>query len=171
MSDDERNVFARAEEFLKLFKQGANFTKELLEENERLRQQILAMQEGQRQAASDPGEWEKLRVELLTQIDQLKGEKDDVLERLRMVEEENRQFATRYVEIAEESDIRAVVIYGTDRTFIAGADIREFGQPPQAPFLPDVIAAIEASGVRYGSPDAAASDLVERLVHERSRRA
>jgi len=104
MSDDERNVFARAEEFLKLFKQGANFTKELLEENERLRQQILAMQEGQRQAASDPGEWEKLRVELLTQIDQLKGEKDDVLERLRMVEEENRQFATRYVEIEEENN-------------------------------------------------------------------
>jgi len=34
-----------------------------------------------------------------------------------------------------------------------------------------LVAAIEASGVRYGSPDAAASDLVERLVHERSRRA
>jgi len=52
-----------------------------------------------------------------------------------------------FAKIAEQSDIRAVVIYGTDRTFIAGADIREFGQPPQAPFLPDVINRIEACAV------------------------
>ena len=30
------------------------------------------------------------------------------------------------------------------RTFVAGADIREFGQPPREPHLPDVIDAIEA---------------------------
>ena len=40
----------------------------------------------------------------------------------------------------------AAVIYGIGRTFIAGADIREFGKPMAEPFLPDVINAIEACG-------------------------
>ncbi len=49
-----------------------------------------------------------------------------------------------FAEIARRDDVKAVVIYGTDRTFIAGADIREFGKPPQEPFLPDLINRIEA---------------------------
>jgi len=101
---DEKKVFGRAEEFLTLFNQGAEFTKELLHENERLRHELHALHEGQRQAASDPGEWDKLRVELLTAIDQLKIEKESALERLKFVEEENRQFAERYVEIEEENN-------------------------------------------------------------------
>jgi 3-hydroxyacyl-CoA dehydrogenase len=36
-----------------------------------------------------------------------------------------------------------VVLYCAGRTFIAGADIREFGQPSRAPLLPDVTLAIE----------------------------
>ncbi|ABF63093.1 short chain enoyl-CoA hydratase / 3-hydroxyacyl-CoA dehydrogenase [Ruegeria sp. TM1040] len=50
-------------------------------------------------------------------------------------------------EIARRDDVKAAVIYGTDRTFIAGADIREFGKPPQEPFLPDLINRIEACAV------------------------
>ncbi len=104
MSDEDQNVFGRAEEFLTLFKQGAAFTKELLEENERLRHRIHSEQEGHLQAAVDPGEWEKLRIELITRIDELRLEKDDALERLQQVQEENRQFAERYVEIEEENN-------------------------------------------------------------------
>ena len=52
-----------------------------------------------------------------------------------------------FAEIARRDDVKAVVIYGTDRTFIAGADIREFGKPPQEPFLPDLINRIEACTV------------------------
>lgn len=52
-----------------------------------------------------------------------------------------------FAEIARRDDVKAVVIYGTDRTFIAGADIREFGKPPQEPFLPDLINRIEACAV------------------------
>ena len=38
MSDERRhNLFARGEEFLSLFRRGAEFTKDLLRENERLR--------------------------------------------------------------------------------------------------------------------------------------
>lgn len=42
-------------------------------------------------------------------------------------------------------DARVAVLYCEGRTFIAGADISEFGKAPVPPFLPDVIAAIEAS--------------------------
>ncbi len=40
-------------------------------------------------------------------------------------------------------DARAVVLHGTARAFSGGADITEFGKPPQAPHLRAVIAAIE----------------------------
>ncbi len=49
------------------------------------------------------------------------------------------------VERAEAEDAKAIVLICSGRTFIAGADIREFGKPPQPPYLPDVIARIEAS--------------------------
>ncbi|WP_207884817.1 3-hydroxyacyl-CoA dehydrogenase NAD-binding domain-containing protein [Pseudomonas sp. 30_B] len=44
-----------------------------------------------------------------------------------------------------DPQVRAVVLVCAGRTFMAGADIREFGKPPQAPLLPEVIEAIEAS--------------------------
>ena len=50
------------------------------------------------------------------------------------------------IHISGRSDeIRAVVITGAGRTFVGGADIREFGAPPVKPLLPAVIAAIEDS--------------------------
>src|SRR5262245_6974655 len=39
--------------------------------------------------------------------------------------------------------IKAIVVIGGGRTFIAGADIREFGKPPSGTSLHDVIAAME----------------------------
>src|SRR5437762_3430418 len=44
----------------------------------------------------------------------------------------------------DDGAVKAVVIACAGRTFFAGADITEFGKPPQAPSLHDVIAAIEA---------------------------
>ena len=44
-----------------------------------------------------------------------------------------------------DADARIAVLCCAGRTFIAGADISEFGKPPVPPFLPDVINAIEAS--------------------------
>jgi 3-hydroxyacyl-CoA dehydrogenase len=41
--------------------------------------------------------------------------------------------------------VTAVVVIGKGKTFIAGADIREFGKPPQPPRLSVAIAALEAS--------------------------
>jgi len=47
-------------------------------------------------------------------------------------------------EISLDSSIEAVVLACAGRTFIAGADIREFGSPPKAPHLGDVVDQIEA---------------------------
>ena len=41
--------------------------------------------------------------------------------------------------------VKAVVLICAGRTFIAGADVSEFGKPPQPPHLPDVVAGIEAA--------------------------
>ncbi|MEL6533040.1 MAG: 3-hydroxyacyl-CoA dehydrogenase NAD-binding domain-containing protein, partial [Pseudomonadota bacterium] len=49
--------------------------------------------------------------------------------------------------LAETPGLRAIALYGAGRSFIAGADIREFGQPPRAPSLPEVCNAIEQSAV------------------------
>ena len=46
---------------------------------------------------------------------------------------------------ASDAEVKAVVIVGHGKTFFAGADITEFGRPPVAPMLPDVVDAIEAS--------------------------
>ncbi|MDE4174696.1 3-hydroxyacyl-CoA dehydrogenase NAD-binding domain-containing protein [Phaeobacter sp. PT47_59] len=56
-----------------------------------------------------------------------------------------RQGLVSGIERAESEGAKAVLIYGEGRTYFAGADIREFGKPPQGPFLPDVCTRIEAS--------------------------
>jgi 3-hydroxyacyl-CoA dehydrogenase len=45
--------------------------------------------------------------------------------------------------VETDSTVRAIVIACAGRTFIAGADIREFGAPPQSPTLPDVIETLD----------------------------
>ena len=47
--------------------------------------------------------------------------------------------------LADDADARIAVLFCAGRTFIAGADISEFGKPPVPPFLPDLIGVIEAS--------------------------
>ncbi|AVO49821.1 3-hydroxyacyl-CoA dehydrogenase [Melaminivora suipulveris] len=48
------------------------------------------------------------------------------------------------VERAQGDDaVRAVLLVGAGKAFIAGADIREFGKPPQPPSLPEVLHRME----------------------------
>lgn len=49
------------------------------------------------------------------------------------------------VENAQKDDTEALVLMCEGRTFIAGADITEFGKPPKDPSLPAVLAALENS--------------------------
>lgn len=48
-------------------------------------------------------------------------------------------------QIDANNDIRAAILICDGKTFIAGADVSEFGQPPKAPILPNVIKRLEAA--------------------------
>ena len=55
-----------------------------------------------------------------------------------------RQGLAAAIQQAEANDaVKAVLLVGAGKAFIAGADIREFGKPPVPPSLPEVCAAIE----------------------------
>src|ERR1044072_9847744 len=43
----------------------------------------------------------------------------------------------------DDSSVEAIILTGAGRPFVAGADITEFGKPPQAPSLIDVIATLD----------------------------
>ena len=47
--------------------------------------------------------------------------------------------------LGDEPQLRAGVLIGAGKQFMAGADIREFGQPPLSPELPQVMSALDAS--------------------------
>jgi nitrate/nitrite-specific signal transduction histidine kinase len=104
MSSNDPKLFARAEEFLSIFRKGAEFSRDLLRENERLRGELAAVRDRQDAAAQSPEQWEKLRRELLSRIRSLEQECTTVRERLDQVERENNQFAQRYLEIEEENN-------------------------------------------------------------------
>lgn len=56
-----------------------------------------------------------------------------------------RQGLQEAVTRAQQDDSKALIIVCDGRTFIAGADITEFGKPPQEPSLPTVINTLENS--------------------------
>lgn len=102
---EAESIFSRAEEFLQLFKKGAEFTQELLKENERLRYRVLQLKEEIKTLRkSREGSIVK---ELTRRLKELEKEREELLKRFKEVEEENKDFATRYVEIEEENNTLA----------------------------------------------------------------
>jgi transcriptional regulator with GAF, ATPase, and Fis domain len=101
--NDEAGCHGRAEEFLQVFKKGAEFTQDLLKENERLRYRILQLENMGSGGPTSLISEEKYR-ELVRRIEELEQEKQDILDRIRQVEEENQDFANRYVEIEAENN-------------------------------------------------------------------
>ncbi len=47
-------------------------------------------------------------------------------------------------QLENDDNIKVIILRCEGRTYIAGADIKEFGKPPTEPFLPDVVNRIEA---------------------------
>jgi hypothetical protein len=104
MTDDDSNPAEGGEAVLAIFKRGADFTKQLIDDNARLRKQLGSLDTRQREAAKDPTDWADLRQELLARIDVLEDENEAILAQLLSVENENQQFAERYLEIEEENN-------------------------------------------------------------------
>lgn len=103
--DDDKSVSRRAEEFLQVFKKGADFTQDLLRENERLRYSLLQM-EGQLKAGAPCVDHEET-VRMRKRIEELEQQKEEILGRALKVEEENAGFANQYVEIENENNMLA----------------------------------------------------------------
>lgn len=95
---------ARGEAVLAIFQRGAEFTKQLLDENSRLRRKLNEVQVRHIHAAQSDTEWGKLRQELTTKIEELENQNNTILEQLRSIEGENLHFAERYVEVEEENN-------------------------------------------------------------------
>lgn len=96
MKGEKESPIRKGEEFLQAFKKGAEFTQELLKENERLRYRVVELEGSSKVTGSDG----KLRE----RIEELETEKKEILERIKEVEEENIDFANRYVDIEEENN-------------------------------------------------------------------
>jgi transcriptional regulator with GAF, ATPase, and Fis domain len=106
-SDEEKDTVSRADDFLQMFKKGAEFTQDLLKENERLRFRIVKLEEslkGKDQGASSES---SDIIDLKKKIEALEQEKAEILGRIKTVEEENQGFASRYLEIEEENNMLA----------------------------------------------------------------
>jgi transcriptional regulator with GAF, ATPase, and Fis domain len=106
-SDEEKDTVSRADDFLQMFKKGAEFTQDLLKENERLRFRIVKLEEslkGKDQGASSES---SDIIDLKKKIETLEQEKAEILGRIKTVEEENQGFASRYLEIEEENNMLA----------------------------------------------------------------
>lgn len=102
MIEEESGYRGKAEEFLQAFKKGAEFTHELLKENERLRFRVLELENAL--GAQSAGSGTEQSAVLMTRIKELEQEKQDILNRIRQIEDENQDFANRYVEIEAENN-------------------------------------------------------------------
>ncbi|HPG28479.1 MAG: GAF domain-containing protein [Spirochaetaceae bacterium] len=103
----------RGEAVLAIFQRGAEFTRQLLEENARLRRELGALELRHGQAAQCDTAWEKLRQELISKIEDLESRNHDILEQLRHVESESQLFAERYREVEEENSHLAALYVAT----------------------------------------------------------
>ena len=101
---DDNNGNDRGEAVLAIFQRGAEFTRQLLDENSRLRTELSEVQKRDADAAQSDDEWGKLRQELTSKIEELENRNLTMLEELRSIEGENLDFAERYVEVEEENN-------------------------------------------------------------------
>jgi len=101
MERRENEISKKAEEFLKIFRKGEEFTQELLKENERLRYKILKLEE-----RSQPGPLpDSSQIqELQERLAQVEEERLRLANHFKEVEEENKNFAAKYLEVEEENN-------------------------------------------------------------------
>jgi hypothetical protein len=95
------DMLAARREFLQVFKRGAEFTEELLKENERLRFRVAELEARPNPDATRDN---ALVKEMLEKIQRLEAERQELTRRFQEVEAENKDFASRYVEIENENN-------------------------------------------------------------------
>lgn len=101
MEKEPPSISKKVEEFLQVFKKGEEFTQELLKENEKLRYKVAKLEEVTK--FSDREESFKFHT-LEERVKFLEEENKQLLNRYRVVEEENKDFANRYIEVEAENN-------------------------------------------------------------------
>jgi nitrate/nitrite-specific signal transduction histidine kinase len=101
MDKEPASISKKVEEFLQVFKKGEEFTQELLKENEKLRYKVAQLEE----VTKFSGREESFKFHSLEErVRFLEDENKQLLDRYRQVEEENKDFAHRYVEVESENN-------------------------------------------------------------------
>jgi len=91
---------AHRQELLQMFKRGAEFTEDLLKDNEKLRFRLAEAEARVGSSMGDAG----LVQELMEKIRRLEEERQDLARRFAEVEAENKDFVNRYVEVENENN-------------------------------------------------------------------
>jgi nitrate/nitrite-specific signal transduction histidine kinase len=132
MSDDPRDressLQKKQEEFIKtFFKRGAEFADEILSENERLRFRVAELETRERsQTAAAGGSSEALR-ELLSRIEALEKEREELRTRYLSVQKENADWKARYHEVERENSSLAS-LYVASYQLHSTLDLKELVQ-------------------------------------------
>src|SRR3990172_9073845 len=101
MEKDPASITKKVEEFLQVFKKGEEFTQALLKENEKLRYRVAQFEEVTK--FSDR-EGNFVAHSLEERIKLLEEENKQLIDRYRVVEEKNKYFANRYIEVEAENN-------------------------------------------------------------------
>jgi hypothetical protein len=96
----------RGEEFLEMFRKGQEFTQDLLKENERLRFQVVHLEEAAKNklAAPDTGQPDSVSPDVSEQLAQYEARLGELEARLSEVEAENVDFVQRYIDVEEQNN-------------------------------------------------------------------
>ena len=126
----ELDLAASKREFIEtFFRRGAEFTEELMRENEKLRYRVVQLEEERRvhtTTQQDKPNAPALR-ELVTRIEALEAEREQLLSRFSGVERENRDFSDRYHDIERENNNLAN-LYVASFQLHSTLDLREVTQ-------------------------------------------
>lgn len=100
--EKDSSISEKADEFLQIFKRGEEFTKDLINENERLRFRITQIEESIEKSENEG------RTRLYEErIKMLEEELNSILDRYKKTEEENKNFASKYIEVEAENNMLA----------------------------------------------------------------
>jgi hypothetical protein len=96
----------KGEEFLEMFRKGQEFTQDLLKENERLRFQVVHLEEDQKKklVAPDSGQPSSAPKDVVEKLAQYEVRLEDLKSKLSEVEAENVDFAQRYIDVEEQNN-------------------------------------------------------------------
>jgi len=96
----------KGEEFLEMFRKGQEFTQDLLKENERLRFQVVHLEETVKKKleAPDSGQQSSMSQDMAEQLAQYEARFAELENRLSEVEAENVDFVQRYIDVEEQNN-------------------------------------------------------------------